>query len=124
MLCGAIPSWGAVWAKPNVDGMLGIVRLALACGLYNRHIEMRVKTEIEIHSDSVEHSPFNLGAPDTCISYWSAFVHLIYKDGVLHELFKKLAPLLVSQNIDHIDRSSYLYCLRIFSTRRLQLGGR
>ena len=57
MLCRAILS---VWAKPNVDGMLGIVRLALACGLYNRHIEMRVKLEIEIHSDSVKHSPLSL----------------------------------------------------------------
>jgi hypothetical protein len=24
-------SWGAVWARPDVDGMLGIMRLVLAC---------------------------------------------------------------------------------------------
>ena len=27
-------SWGVVRARPNVDGMLGVVRLVLACGLY------------------------------------------------------------------------------------------
>jgi hypothetical protein len=31
---GMVVLWGAVWARPNVDGMLGVMRLVLACGLY------------------------------------------------------------------------------------------
>jgi hypothetical protein len=35
----SILSWGAVWAWPNADRMLGIMRLVLACGLYHRDME-------------------------------------------------------------------------------------
>jgi hypothetical protein len=55
-------SWSAVWAKPNLDRMLGIMRLALACGLYHEvetHGDACV-TDIEIYSDSVKHSPLGL----------------------------------------------------------------
>jgi hypothetical protein len=31
----AVVSWGTVWARLNVDGMLGTMRLVLACGLYH-----------------------------------------------------------------------------------------
>jgi hypothetical protein len=48
-----------MWAKPDVDRMLRIMRLVLACGLYHRHTEA-CATDIEIHPDSVKHSPLGL----------------------------------------------------------------
>jgi hypothetical protein len=42
-----------------VDRMLRIMRLVLACGLYHRHTEA-CATDIEIHPDSVKHSPLGL----------------------------------------------------------------
>jgi hypothetical protein len=35
--------WGAVCTRPNVDRMLGIMRLVLACGLYLRERQIHVQ---------------------------------------------------------------------------------
>lgn len=46
-------------ARPNVDGTLGTVRLAVASVLYNTHTDA-CATDTGIHSDGVKHSPLGL----------------------------------------------------------------
>lgn len=44
---------------PDVDGMLGIMWLVWACGLYHRYTDV-CTTDIEIHSDTLKHSLLGL----------------------------------------------------------------